>query len=219
MKKVCYTAVTGNYDKVVDPIVVSPEFDYICFTDHPFSSGVWKCLPIPSELQWLSNVKKQRVVKICPHRYLSEYDISIWVDGNIKILRDLNQLVEIYDLEKTPFYTRIHPKLNCVYDEGEAIIELGKDSRANVEPILERYKREGYPAHIGMTETCVILRKHNDKRCILLDNAWATELLLNSHRDQLSFNYICWKQGFLPGYMTNELNIRKNNFFYMNRHA
>jgi len=71
MKRVCYTAVTGNYDKVIDPVVVAEGFDYICFTDSPFESAVWKCVPIPEELKWLSNVKKQRILKICPHRYLS----------------------------------------------------------------------------------------------------------------------------------------------------
>jgi len=47
--------------------------------------GAWKLRPIPEELKHLSNVKKQRVIKICPHRYLKEYDISIWVDGNLEI--------------------------------------------------------------------------------------------------------------------------------------
>lgn len=70
-----------------------------------------------------------------------------------------------------------------------------------------------------MVETCVLLRKHNDERCVLVDNAWATELLEQSHRDQLSFNYVCWKQGFLPGYLTNEFGINDNAFFRMSRHG
>jgi hypothetical protein len=47
-------------------------------------------MPIPKELQYLSDVKKQRVVKICPHRYLKEYDISIWVDGNFSIVGSIS---------------------------------------------------------------------------------------------------------------------------------
>lgn len=98
MKCVCYTSVTGGYDKVAEPSVVSAGFDYVCFTDHPFHSDVWKCLPIPEELQFLSNVKKQRIIKICPHRYLQQYDLSIWVDGNISVIGDLNEFVKQYDL-------------------------------------------------------------------------------------------------------------------------
>ncbi|MBP5784376.1 MAG: DUF616 domain-containing protein [Methanobrevibacter sp.] len=58
--------------------------DYICFNDKfKDQNGAWKIVPIPDDLKYLSNVKKQRVLKICPHRYLNEYDVSIWVDGNI----------------------------------------------------------------------------------------------------------------------------------------
>ena len=37
---------------------------------------------MPQELDGLSNVKKQRMVKICPHKWLREYDFSVWVDGS-----------------------------------------------------------------------------------------------------------------------------------------
>lgn len=82
-KIVCYTCITGGYDSLKDPLVVSKGIDYICFTDNTFlRSKIWQTRLIPKELNYLSNVKKQRIVKICPHRYLKEYDISIWVDGS-----------------------------------------------------------------------------------------------------------------------------------------
>lgn len=142
-------------------------------------------------------------MKICPHRYLSEYDVSVWVDGNIRVTGDLSELAAEYDLEKTPLFTRIHPSRDCVYDEAAAVVRFGKDTAGNVGETTRRYREEGYPAHAGMAETCVVLRRHNDTRCRLFDEAWATELLRNSHRDQLSFNYVAWKTGFLPGYMSN----------------
>ena len=67
-----------------------------------------------------------------------------------------------------------------------------------------------------MVETNILLRKHNDEKCVLLDNAWATELLQQSHRDQLSFNYVCWKQGFLPGYLTKNSRIAANADSFFN---
>lgn len=131
----------------------------------------------------MSLVKQQRVIKICPHRYLPEYDVSVWVDGNIRITGDLTELVGEYDLENTSLFTRIHPARNCVYDEADAIVRCGKDSARNVCRIVGRYRAEGYPLHAGMAETCVVVRRHNDRRCRLFDEAWASELLLNSHRD------------------------------------
>ena len=38
--------------------------------------------------------RNARKYKILPHRFLSEYDISIWIDGNIKVRGDVNELLE-----------------------------------------------------------------------------------------------------------------------------
>lgn len=69
---------------------MSKDIDYICFTDNiDLLSDIWQIRLIPDELRNLSNVKKQRVIKICPHRYLREYDISIWIDGSMQVQGDL----------------------------------------------------------------------------------------------------------------------------------
>ena len=70
-----------------------------------------------------------------------------------------------------------------------------------------------------MVETGILLRKHNNNQCKLLCYAWAEELLKHSHRDQLSFNYICWKYKFIPGYLANEFYLNKNNFFKIVSHC
>lgn len=218
-KIVCYTCITGGYDSLKDPLVVSKGIDYICFTDNHFlKNKVWQTRPIPKELDYLSNVKKQRIVKICPHRYLKEYDISIWVDGSFQIIGDLMKFIEQYDLKKTSLYTRIHPTRDCIYDEAEACIRLNKDIKKNIELQIDAYRKEGYPKHIGMAETGILLRKHNDKKCILLDNLWASQLLKYSHRDQLSFNYACWKIHIISGIMKKEFKVL-NTFFKLLNHA
>lgn len=213
-KIVCYTAITGNYDRLLDPLVVPSNIDFICFTDSLMQhSNVWKSRSIPNDLEYLSNIKKQRIIKICPHRYLSEYDISVWIDGNFLIKNDLNEFLQQYDLDKNFLYTRIHPKRNCIYDEAQECINLHKDISDIVDNQIQHYKEIGYPKHIGMVETGIMIRKHNNFKCKLLCNEWATELLNFSHRDQLSFNYVCWKNKYIPGYMKNEFSLLNNNFF------
>lgn len=195
--------------------------DYICFSDsHIENSGIWKVFPIPEDLRYISKVKQQRIIKICPHRYLpAGYDVSIWVDGNIIIKGGLKKLIAEYDLEKMPLYTRIHPTRDCIYDEADAVLRLGKDTSGLVQTQIARYRNEHYPHHVGMAETCVLLRRHNDPACAKFDDAWGIELLTNSHRDQLSFNYVCWKTGFLPGYMTNQFRINDNEYFGFRKHG
>lgn len=175
---------------------------------------------MPEELDGLDDVRRQRVVKICPHRYLDpKYGISIWVDGNVLVTGDLRKLVSQYDLEKYPMYTRIHPGRKCVYEEAKAVLGLKKESRDVVDKVISRYKDEGFPRKIGLAETCVLLRKHNERSCRLFDEAWAAEVLLNSKRDQLSFNYVAWKRKFMIGYMTNEFRVNGNPFFRLLPHG
>ena len=215
-----YTCITGNYDKLLEPIVYDKNIDYICFTDNSrLCSKYWRILPIPAELKYLSSVKQQRIIKICPHRYLSkQYNTSIWIDGNFQIVNSLNEFIKQYDLNKYPFYVRLHPGRNCIYKEAQAVINRQKENSDIIRQQMQKYKNEGYPENIGLVETGIIIRRHNDKKCILIDNTWAEELLLNSHRDQLSFNYICWKHKFIPGYLINEFSLKKNKYFILKRH-
>lgn len=216
---VVYTAITGNYDTLKQPKVINKNIDYICFTDNQhLNGGAWRIRPIPIDVRYLSNVKKQRILKICPHRYLKDYDISIWVDGSFEIQDDLLAFINQYDLEKCPLYVRIHPTRKCIYIEAEECIRQKKDDPQTINNQIEQYKKDGYPKNIGMVETGILLRKHNNKTCQLIDNAWATEILKHSHRDQLSFNYICWKMHFIPGYLTNEFKTT-NRFFKINAHG
>ena len=52
---------------------------------------------------------------------------------------------------------------------------------------------ENFPDNNGLSENCLIVRKHNELSCINFMNDWFDEIKYNSHRDQLSFNYILWK--------------------------
>lgn len=221
MKVVCYTCITGKYDNLLQPYIIANNVDYICFTDNmQIQAGIWKLVPIPDELKYLNNVKKQRIIKICPHKYLNNYDISIWVDGNIQIKDDLNKFISQYDLTQNFLYTRIHPIRNCIYDEAEACLRLNKDYNSIIEQQICKYKQDNYPKHIGMVETGIMLRLHNTNKCKMLCNEWACELLKYSHRDQLSFNYVCWKNKYICGIMKNEFRLIKNgnNFFEWRRH-
>ena len=219
-KTVCYTCITGHYDDIdlLDQSIICPGVDFICFTDCNIQLSKWKTLPIPTDLKGLSKVKQQRIIKICPYKYLSNYDISVWIDGSFLITGDLRQFIAQYDLSKVPLYTRIHQYRDCIYSEAEACIQLHKDTSFSVMKQIERYQAEGYPKHIGMSETGILLRRHNDLKCKLLCNLWASELLLGSHRDQLSFNYACWKQHFIPGCLKNEFSLKSNRFFKLHKH-
>lgn len=222
MKVCCYTCITGGYDSL-KPLACqqSGDVDFLCFTDDPTLAQLdWKVFQMPSELNGLSKVKQQRVIKICPHKWLPDgYDASIWIDGSFQVVGDIMKFVSQYDLVKTPLYTRVHPHRNCIYEEAKTCISLKKDSREVIEDQVKRYQAEGYPEKVGMAETGILLRKHNDRRCQLLGNLWASEILRGSCRDQLSFNYACWKMHFLPGCLNNEFKATSNQTFKLKAHG
>ena len=196
-KRVIYTCITGGYEAIMPLTHRQPGFDYICFTDNSGqTSSFWQLRPIPDELLNLSSVKQQRIIKICPHRYLSEYDESIWIDGAIDVLSNPNNFIERYcsDKNKSVFIRR-HPCRDCIYEEASACIRLKKDTSTNINPQLDKYREEGFPKHFGLVESNIIYRRHNNPYCVKLMELWANELISGSHRDQLSFNYALWKAG------------------------
>jgi hypothetical protein len=70
---------------------------------------------------------------------------------------------------------------------------MRKDKIEIVKPQMDRYKEEGFPSEYGLLQSNILIRKHNEDDCIRLMEAWFNELKDNSHRDQLSFNYVLWK--------------------------
>lgn len=214
-KLVCYTVISGPYDKLIEPKVVTPGWEYICFTDQKnFKSDVWKILPIPDEImndKTLSQVKKQRIMKIQPNLFI-DYDYCIWVDANITINMNLDTFFERH-LNDSIVITK-HPQRDCIYDEGKAILKYKKDTSENINRQLSVYIDKGFPKHYGLHETNVILRK-NDSKVNEIMSEWANMLKEYSHRDQMSLDYILWK---------NEYNIttipasERNAFFSLKPH-
>lgn len=193
-KKVVYTCITGSYDGLIDPEYISEGYDYICFTDNKeFKSDIWDIRPLPKEVEGLSQIKKQRYIKINPHLFLQEYDLSVWVDGNVTIKSDLNTLVNKTISDDYSVYVPKHPFRTCIYSEARAVVSMKKDTKEIVDPQITRYQGEGFPKDYGLLQSNILIRKHNNEDCKKLMEAWSNEVMNGSHRDQLSFNYISWK--------------------------
>lgn len=193
-KCVVYTAITGGYDDLKDPEYINPNFDYICFTDDPnLKSNIWEIRLMEYEDDNI--IRKARRYKILPHKYLSDYDYSFWIDGGIKIVGDLQEYVNKY-LKENSMLVINHISRNCIYDESHACIRLNKDNEDIINNQMDKYKKLNYPKENGLIESTVLFRKHNDTHVINVMEDWFKELSENSIRDQLSFNYIAWKNNF-----------------------
>ena len=205
-----YTAITGDYDELITPTYINENFDYICFTDNKdLVSDFWE-IRLMEDLN-LDKVKKARRYKVLPHIYLQEYEYSLWVDANFKIIGDLEDFINKYWVNNHPMMCIIHPERDCIYDEAKSCITLKKDSEEVIESQIEKYKKEAYPKNYGLISSGILFRKHHDPKVIKLMEDWYHEIINNSRRDQLSFNYVCWKNRF--DYDKCDILVWRNEFF------
>jgi len=197
--KVIYTCITGGYDKLAQPSVLDPSFDYVCFSDDipQEKAGIWQIRPIP--IKGLTNVRRARYVKLSPHKTVPEYEYSVWIDASIMILDSsfydrINSLIaKGVILGNVP-----HPERECTYDEIWKCLCWQRTGLRDALRVNHHLRKEGFPEHLGMYETGLILRRHNDPKIIAVDEDWWQELNNYSHRDQLSYVYVLWKNDIKP---------------------
>lgn len=193
----CYTIITGKYDQLIEPKVKTPNWRYVCFTDNEqlLKSGTWEILPIPQEIMkddTLSTIKKQRVLKINPYKYLKGMDLStsVYVDANLEINCNLDDLVKQY--EDSDITVPHHPQRNCIYEEAKVIVRSKRDTQDNINKQVKFLEEEKFPKNFHLSETNVLVRKDTPKVREMM-NLWEDTLRKYSHRDQMSFNYAEWK--------------------------
>jgi len=191
-KIVVYTCISGNYDSLKDVVKKESNIDYICFTNQDIESETWEIRKIPEYLESLEQTKMARCLKILPHLFLPKYEISVWADGNIQVLGNINKFINENLTEY--FCISKHPDRICTYQEAEAVINLKKDNDDIVNKQIQEYREFGFPENNGMVQSGIIIRKHNNKECIDISNSWWSEVKKKSKRDQLSFNYIIWNK-------------------------
>lgn len=194
-KGVIYTAVTGGYDNILDPEYVSPNFDYICFTDNPdFTSTVWQTRIIENP-ENLDNIRLARKLKCKAIDLFPEYDFSIWLDGKFCFKKDPTDLINCFSGGKSllafPHYER-----QCIYEEAEACLVAGKGVPAEILSQVEKMKNNGYPENYGLVDTGCLIRSHHDPQLKKTMDFWWNEIQNGSTRDQLSFNYSCYMNNF-----------------------
>ncbi|MCF8466578.1 MAG: glycosyltransferase, partial [Sneathiella sp.] len=192
-KIVVYTAISGGYDELKVPEILSDQCDFVCFSD----------CDIPGERGWTIRpfdylnedpTRTARYVKTHPHVYFPEYEWSVWVDGNLLIRQDPAQLVDLAMKNNDKFSTFVHPHRDCIYSEANEVISRQLDNAETIRNQVTRYKEVGYPPNFGLAETNVLVRRHNDPQVIDTCNDWWAEIDNGSRRDQLSLNFVANKK-------------------------
>lgn len=192
-----YTAIFGPYEGLI-PQKKIPGVDFICFTDQPFKSKSWEIRQIPPIFD--DPARDSRRIKVNPHIFLEDYDLSVYIDGNFLIRGNIKELISTY-LDKHNIaifdHSQTEDARNCLYDEHDALRALAKqgdvkDDPRVMEDQIERYLSQNYPDKNGLISSGCIVRRHNEFNVVMTMEVWWQEIEKGSKRDQLSFNYAAW---------------------------
>lgn len=221
-EKVVYTFIFGDYDSLKTPKVITPGWDYICFTDNPdLKSNVWQIRLSQQGPEERELGRKKFAMKhmILFHKYLEGYRTSLSIGGQMLVNCNIDNFLLQNWNKNTDLMITKHPWRNCIYDEGKECIRLGKDSSQRINTHMERYRRENYPRNNGLYATAIIARHHGRPQLNKMCELWFSELKNGSKRDQLSLNYALWKY---PSLTVSEIDWNKtytiNKSFIINPH-
>ena len=187
-KKCIYTVLTGNYDDLSEPEFVTPGWDYICVTDNKeLTSPVWKFVYIEDSLG-LDYIRLARYYKCFNHLIDSDYDISIYIDANIKVLGNLDYFLMIsYDINMD-YATLFHTFAFSVKQELDLCIAYKKDNDQVMMEQVESYRSLGFSDMNAHINSRLIIRRCGSPSVKLMMESWFQEIKNGSYRDQLSFS-------------------------------
>ena len=139
--------------------------------------------------------RKNRYCKIKAHELFPEYRYSIYFDGSIKLKSDCI-LKKVNELPKTRIMVYSKNHFENIYMEAMRAGEHFRDNKEIISKQVEKYWLEGMPDNFGSFLCGVLIREHNNPICVKLMNEWWNEIERYSRKDQISFPYVLWKNGF-----------------------
>jgi len=216
-KKCIFTYITGEYDTLQEPVVVTPGWDYICFTDSPnIASTTWNIRPLHKEDMQIKCPKRRgNAIVMKYYEYISDnYDICMIIDGNIRININLEKFLKDvgYDNNQHDLLIPLHPTRDCIYEEAKAIVQLNKDSNKNISKHLRQLQETKYPRKNGLHATSLFILNNNSDNTRNLFKTWHDAYCaFSSKRDQMTFNYAIWR---LKKEYDIDIRICKCEFYY-----
>lgn len=181
MKIAVITANIGGFDTVKSIPKQTIEFDRYYYTEED--------LPVPMHTQ--DARMKAKLMKICPHWFLPDYDVYVWIDGNVQVKSKFFIEYMINTLQGNDIAISKHPSRSDIYHEAAFICDSIKSGskylsdRYSIESIQKEIQSIG-EGHGGLYWNGLSARVNNTwiNKC---HEQWFLDNVLYSNFDQLSF--------------------------------
>lgn len=198
-----YTAIFGGYDYLKEQPLI-PGVDYVCFTDDPgLTAPGWRV--IVGKARHLHPRLSAKWYRTHPHRVLSAYRRSIYIDGSVQILTPDFVPAMLAALGNRDMALFQHPARHNVRDEAEFCVPIEKYRGQPMVAQVDHYAALGFPDQSGLYATGLIARRHRTRTMRRFGRAWMQENVRWTYQDQLSAPYLFWKFGITPGVVPNNL--------------
>ena len=172
---IVYSVLVGDYEALKEPETLDPAARYILFTDNPaLTSEKWEVVVL--DTKGLSPRRASRLPKLLPHRYLPDHDISVYIDASLTITEaDIAAMVRDA-LQDCDIAGYAHFERDCVFDEIEECLALGKVDKARATAFRDRLSKEQFPRHWGLLENACLVRR-NSPVMRQINELWFNRLL------------------------------------------
>jgi len=174
------TAITGGKDTLKP----QPEYEgveYVAFVENDLKDSQWKTRKACDK--FVKPVMNAKIHKVLSHKYVDTPYI-VWMDGSCSLKKDPRELVKLMGDKDFAFFK--HPGRDCVYDEADTCVQMGKGKIEEIGEQIKTYAKANYPPHAGLLEMTCFVRKNTPKANELFERWWA-EICRYSNRDQISF--------------------------------
>jgi hypothetical protein len=188
-ERVCvYVTLFGQYEDLLEqPIFADSAVDFICITDDPeLESDSWQ-IRVVQPVIVTDPARSSRYPKICPHRFLEDYDVSLYIDNSVLLTRTPEEIVSALLPDGAGFSAVEHSFRETVLDEFHEVLEVGYETAWVCSEQLEHY-RLSHPEVLAMKPLIggVLIRRHMRRDVIEAMELWWFNVLRFSRRDQLS---------------------------------
>jgi hypothetical protein len=180
--------VTGDYESLrAQEFHSGNHIERLAFTDNPEARdfGGWKVVYTP--LLFSSDpIRSQRVLKILPHKYLPDFDSSIYVDNTVNLLRPATDIFDEVGADESTFIR--HSFHATIRDEYRAVVtgEILDDPRRLLTQLEDGLKVSRNYLNLPVNWTGLMVRSHRNMSLNTALERWAMDVLIYSRRDQLS---------------------------------
>jgi len=184
-----YTAISRGYDRLPEA-VPAPDVHWVAFVEDEHlpdcaTPGTWEIRPLCRE--FTDPNRNAKFHKVLSHIQFPDEDMTIWVDGSVRIL-DIDRLPELVrrlgDAELGVFE---HRTRTCVYQEAATCLAQKLDDPAVIWLTACEYTRNDLASNRGLWE-CSLLIRRNTAGVRQFNERWWHYIENGSRRDQLSFD-------------------------------